>query len=360
MKQKKEPQLPIIDYQGTEFAAHSFDALKKYGAFILKNVHEISTQVPSLLSEFDDFTYLPEERLNSFSAGSGIYDLEGFHAHQQHWAGRRFSSCYGWVRDGAGKVSQSFPSENFHNAAVKFLGVAHEISDKILAAIGEGFNFNSEWAQYFQDYTMLGIADNYVPPTQEKIKDLGDLLILSEDNRLEAFDPHSDVNPLTIIAYEDNNCRGFEIELPNESGDLAYEPLVLPKVSSSHLTLLVLVGSPIESLTGGELRAPRHRVILEPIQPQEIFARRLASAFTLFGSKSKQPKSLLRQETAPVESQEKEFSPEGYIKSKYEPIEKERKEKAKVIPQGFLESFPREEELQRLNLPGYNTSYIRR
>lgn len=349
MKSRK-PQLPIIDYTEPKFATHSLDALKKYGAFILENVPKISTDAAKLLNEFDDLSNQSENVIDVFRAGSDLYDFAGFHPYDQHWAGRRFSECYGLVGNSERKITQRLPTQNFRHAAVNFLGTAHEVTDKVLAVIGDGFNMGNEWKDYFHDYTMLGIADSYVPPTQEKIKGLQSRskLVMS-DNRLEAFDPHCDLNPLTFIAYSNNDCSGLEMELPNKFGNLSYEPIVLPEVDSDKLTPLVLLGSPIEILTGGQLRAPKHRVVLEPMQSGETFSRRLASAFTLFGSNSKGP-----QPPAPSKTYDSD------TQNKYEHIENERKEKVRDLPINFLNRFPREEEIEKVKSSGEMTMYIRR
>jgi hypothetical protein len=325
--QNRKPQLPIIDYNDTEFTTHSFNALHKYGAFILKNVPKIATDASLLLKEFNKLTAQPEDNIKPFLAGSDVLDIAGYHPQEQHWAGRRFSPCYGLVSDSEGKISQPFATHDFRQATIGFMETARHLSEKVLNAIGTELNMQKELSGYLQGYSVLGVVDSYVPPTQEKIAALDNKLIMGTDNYLEVFEPHRDATPLAISTYDNNDCNGLEMQLPDESGNLAYVPITLPKAEANQVSLLILAGEPLEALTDGQLRAPKHRVVLEPMKSGEKFNRRLVSAFTMFGPNNK-------------------FSSNEYFNDKYKNMKQDSEEKSQAISAELLEQFPTEADIE--------------
>lgn len=359
--QNRNLKLPFIDYNDPDFSARSYDALHKYGAFILANAPTAAADSVTLMKEFRDFAALPADAVKPFLAGEGVYDLGGYHPYEQHWASRRFSGCFTLVSDGAGKIAQSFPTEHFKKSAGDFTSHAREIADKVLNVIGTQLNIQQALADYFKGYSILGIVDSYVPATREKINSLkacGKLLI-TDDHRLEAFAPHCDLNPLTIIAYDNNDCSGLEMQLPDESGKLSYVPIELPKTAAGQVTPLVLVGEPLETLTGGVLRAPRHRVVLEPMKSGDEFHRGLTSAFTLFGPHSKEPKPLVSSDANSPSNND--FDAKGYFTAKYERHKEQlRKENSGALAPGLLEGFPAEAEIEKVQSVVFGAMYIRR
>lgn len=353
--------LPLLDYNDANFSANSFDALKKYGALILTNVPKISEESALLFQSYDKYWLLPKGNIDEFRAGNTISDLTGFHSPEFHWGGRRFSGCYGILSNGKGDVAQPLPTENFKNAAVDFLNSARKISDKVLSAIGEGFQLGSEWSTYFIDHPTLGIADSYVPPTQEKIQDLHSQgqITLTKDDSLIAFAPHHDVTPVTVLVYHNNDSSGLEMKIPDSTGKLKYEKITLPETEPGQVTPLVLVGSPMQELTAGQIRAPKHRVVIDPLQSGEYFSRKLASAFTLFGPNSTKPKPLVSSPST-EKFPTKEFDVTAYYEDKYDEVNKERIKKSRDLLPGFLARFPQEAEIEQVNSFSEGIKYQRR
>lgn len=354
------PVLPVIAYHSAEFSSQSFEALKSYGAFILKDVSEFSSAGHLLLQEFDDFLYQPDKIIEQFRGGSGIHtdELPGVHLREDHWAGRRFSACYGLIYDEKGKVTQPLPSEHFRQVSLDFFDAAHAISDKTLNAIKTGFNFDSRWTHFFEGYTILGVADMYTVPTQEKIIELAskEKLTTTNEGRLEAFNPHKDFGPLTVIHYGNNDSSGLEMQIPDETGKLTYKPVHLPEIAQNESCAVVLLGKAMEILTGGQLKAPEHRVVLDSLQPGQKFNRKLASAFTLFGSNRKLEPLTVTTPSIPGSSQ----STDGYWDAEFVSAENKQAVRShQSLPEEVLACFPKESEIVKEKSTG-GTVYARR
>jgi isopenicillin N synthase-like dioxygenase len=165
----------------------------------------------------------------------------------------------------------------------KIVGYAHDIANKVIAAIENGLNLNGQLTELLKDKETFVSLNHYVPVTQNKLKRCleNHKLTVTEDGRIESFLAHQDLNPLSILIYRDNETNGLEVEFKSTEGMKKFHPVKLngDKIKDGSLQPIVLVGRMTELLTDGVLKGAPHRVVATPLASGETFKRDAISIF---------------------------------------------------------------------------------
>ncbi len=348
--------LSEIDFtqQPSQFGKQAVTALRKNSSFVLKNLGtSFSSAINHLFTAYDDFLKSADGEKQKFQGKGELSDQRGYFPYGSFFAGSKVCDRFFISSNSAGNIAQPLPSTSLakvsmKEAADKTLITTQQVIAKIVNAIESEFNLGQGgFNTVFENYEMVTVLDRYLPVTQEKLNHwmkAGQLTKTSE-GRIEAFLPHKDLMPLTILIYRNNNPLGLELNLPDESGKYSFTPIHLQ--SSDEIQAVVILGKVMENLTDGLLQGAEHRVVFNPLKPGETFSRYSINSFAVLDSSTearKMIRPLLRSPTGP------HFLPTP--SATYYPthgeiiLENARKRALDKLPLEELMPYPKEDEIE--------------
>ncbi|HSW93435.1 MAG TPA: 2OG-Fe(II) oxygenase family protein [Gammaproteobacteria bacterium] len=285
-----EPVLPHVDFSlpAPDFNRHAFAGLAKAGGLIINNLEKsFSSSTGYLFEAYASFLRQSKGKKKPFFGTNDPTAYHGYYPAETFLLGTKGVDRFVIPRNSLGYTIHPLPDPVYAKFGMQEKSdELHEttavIFQKMLGAMESGLDLpDNALRTLFRFPSAMSLIDRHLPVTQEKLQSWIPLkkLTKTDDGRIESFLAHQDLSAFTVLVYQNNRCQGFELNTSPKGTAPTFKPLGLKENNPYNLQLVVLAGTMVETLTNGKVKAPEHRVVIEPMKKDVPFYRTLYSTF---------------------------------------------------------------------------------